>query len=262
MSLPTRKLAVFSVLSALSMGAMFLVARLSQSEGYHHFADSRSFFGVPNFLNVASNAVFILVGIVGLGSMKSRPIGGEMKTIYTLLFGGIVLVGLASGYYHWRPNDNTLVWDRLPMTIVFMSLFAATVSELISKRLGFGLLFPLILVGIGSVWWWHYTESAGHGDLRPYIWVQFYPVLFIPLLLVLYHRQVSRSVVLCLCWVVAWYGIAKVFEALDWRIYKAISISGHTLKHLAASVSCWYLVLLFRIKYRVTKKGDVTSQER
>ena len=254
MSLPIRKLAVFSVLSALSIGAMFLVPRVNQSEGYHHFADSRSYCGVPNFLNVASNAVLILVGIIGLRSMKSRPIGGETKTIYSLLFGGIVLVGLGSGYYHCHPNDNTLVWDRLPMTIVFMSLLGATLAELISKRLGFWLLFPLILVGIGSVWWWHVTESEGNGDLRPYIWVQFYPVLFIPLLLGLFHRQVSKPVVVCLCWVVAWYGIAKVFEVLDWPIYKAICISGHTLKHLAAGVSCWYLVVLFRIKYRVTKK--------
>ena len=163
MTYSTGKLAIFSALSVLSIGVMFLVPRLGQSEAYHHFADSRSLWGVPNFLNVASNAVFICVGMVGLKLVNSRPIGGEIKTIYSLLFGGVILVGLGSGYYHWNPNDNTLVWDRLPMTIVFMSLFAATLSELISKRLGFGLLFPLILVGMGSVWWWHFTELEGNG---------------------------------------------------------------------------------------------------
>jgi hypothetical protein len=35
------------------------------------------------------------------------------------LFLGIFLTGFGSSYYHWNPNDDTLFWDRLPMTLCF-----------------------------------------------------------------------------------------------------------------------------------------------
>jgi hypothetical protein len=169
------------------------------------------------------------------------------------LFVGIILVGPGSAFYHLHPGNGTLVWDRLPMTIVFMSLLAATISEVISEQFGIGLLFPLIIIGILSVMWWHYTEGRGRGDLRPYIWVQFYPATFIALLLGLFYREVPKPVLTALFWVVFWYGIAKVFEVLDLTIYKAIGVSGHTLKHLAAGVSCWYLVVLFKRKFAASE---------
>ena len=36
-----------------------------QPAAYHDFADQRAFLGVPNFLNVASNGLFVLVGAAG-----------------------------------------------------------------------------------------------------------------------------------------------------------------------------------------------------
>mgnify|MGYP000700586186 CR=1 FL=1 len=30
------------------------------------------------------------------------------------------------------------------------------------------LLMPLVLLGVLSVWYWYFTESTGHGDLRAY----------------------------------------------------------------------------------------------
>ena len=32
---------------------------------------------------------------------------------------------------------------------------------------------PLLLAGVAAVLYWHVTEQAGHGDLRPYLLVQF-----------------------------------------------------------------------------------------
>ena len=42
---------------------------------------------------------------------------------------GVGLVAVGSSYYHWRPNNARLVWDRLPMTVGFMSLIAVVLSE-------------------------------------------------------------------------------------------------------------------------------------
>jgi hypothetical protein len=33
------------------------------------------------------------------------------------------------------------------------------------------------MAGLGSVLWWHEGEVRGHGDLRPYALVQFYPLV-------------------------------------------------------------------------------------
>ena len=67
--------------------------------------------------------------------------------------------------------------------------------------------------------YWHWTEVQGRGDIRLYGLVQFYPVLFIPLLLWLFFDPAYWPAILSLVWVVVWYVFAKVAEALDRPIY-------------------------------------------
>lgn len=245
----TQKIRLLLVCTILAIPAVFLLHPIAQSLSFHNFADHRSWLGIPNFGNVASNLPFLIVGIIGLLLTWKASVTSSIRLIYTILFIGVLLTGLGSGYYHSDPNNNTLVWDRIPMTIVFMSLLSATVAELISKRWGIQLLLPLVLLGIVSVWWWHYTENNGHGDLRLYYLIQYYPMLFIPLILWLFYDPVHKPILKCLTWVVIWYVIAKLFEQLDYPIANTLGISGHTLKHLAAAISTWYFVLLFRQQY-------------
>ncbi len=47
-------------------GSIFFVYPIAQDPAYHLFADLRSWLGIPNFGNVASNAGFPVVGMVGL----------------------------------------------------------------------------------------------------------------------------------------------------------------------------------------------------
>lgn len=86
-----------------------------------------------------------------------------------MIFLGIFLTGFGSSYYHWNPNDSTLFWDRLPMTLSFMAILAVVVEERISARLGAVLLWPLLATGLLSLLLWRST-----GDLRLYGWVQFF----------------------------------------------------------------------------------------
>ncbi|HEY1200213.1 MAG TPA: hypothetical protein VGE79_04485, partial [Niastella sp.] len=52
--------------------------------------------------------------------------------------------------------------------------------------------------------------------------------------------------------VVGWYVIAKVLEKFDVKIYALTGfLSGHSLKHLAAAVATWYMVVMFSRKYIV-----------
>ena len=102
--------------------------------------------GVPNFSDVASNVSFLLVGIAGLTLCLRNRFAGVAAT-WTVFFTAVALVSFGSAYYHWRPDNNTLLWDRLPMAIGFMAMFVALLSESIDERLGRLLLAPALIVG-------------------------------------------------------------------------------------------------------------------
>jgi Ceramidase len=229
---------------------VFCLPHIPQSTTYHHFCDERRLLGIPDFANVVSNVVFLVTGVAGFLSLKKAAANSRIKLIYSFVFAGVVLTGLGSAYYHSSPDNATLVFDRLPMTIVFMGLVAAVIAEGIGVTAGTLLLGPLLIVGIGSVIWWHVTESRGAGDLRLYVLVQYYPLALIPAILLLFPGEAIARGWPSLLWAFGWYGLAKVAESADCGIYHALGVvSGHTLKHLGAGISTWLLVKRFRVMY-------------
>ena len=130
---------------------------IHQDPAYHRFADARAWLGVPNAWNVWSNLPFVIVGLAALQWLARQPV--PHRKMWAVFFIGITLTGFGSAYYHWNPNNDTLVWDRLPMTISFMAFFAALLAERVSERAGNWLLMPLLAAGIGSVVYWHYTDD-------------------------------------------------------------------------------------------------------
>lgn len=213
-------------------------APILQDRGYHVFADGRSCLGIANFGNVASNLLFLLAGIVGAVHVwRSRS--GAWRS-WLVFFAGVALVFFGSAYYHGAPDDDTLVWDRLPMTVAFMGLFAALVSEHLGARYEMRLLAAALATGMFSVFWWQYG-----GDLRIYIWVQGAPLLAIPYVIAAFPgRYTHRHYLL---YGVGLYVLAKMAELLDHQVYAATgaAISGHSLKHLlaAAAVLCVWQML-------------------
>jgi hypothetical protein len=166
---------------------------------------------------------------------------------YSGFFLGVALTSVGSAYYHFAPSNGTLIWDRLPMTIAFVSFFAAVVVERISLKAGLWLLLPLILLGISSVAYWNLTELHGRGDLRPYGYVQAYPLLGIPLVILLFPASYTRTADLLI--VGGIYVLAKVFELFDRPIYDlAHIVSGHTLKHLVAALSAYWALRMLQLR--------------
>jgi hypothetical protein len=239
----SHRLYLLALLTLLAFIVMLTLKPISQATAYHHFCDTRTLWGIPNFANVISNFPFLVIGIAGLARLRRNFVAAPIRASYCCLFIGIALTGIGSTYYHWSPNDDTLVFDRLPITIVFMSLLAAVTGESIGPRMAAVTLIPLLLAGAGSIWWWHYS-----GDLRPYVLVQYYPILLIPAILLLFPSQAGNRGWPPLLWAIGWYALAKVFDQLDCPIYSLGGlVSGHTLKHLAAAVSTALLVKRFRI---------------
>ena len=221
-----------------SLALVLSYAPSGQDPQYHAFADRRGFFGIPNFLDVASNLGFLVVGLAGL-KLCVRDHRGVPGNGWAVLFAGVALVGVGSAYYHLNPSSPTLVWDRLPMTVGFMGLFVALLGEYVSERLGAVILVPAILLGVSSVVYWR-----GTGDLRFYLWVQLIPLLLIPVLMILYRAKYSHQWMLVAA--LGWYALGKAAETGDEKIFVASygTISGHTMKHLLSAMGCATILLM------------------
>jgi hypothetical protein len=244
-----QRVAILIGLLVAGLAGLLFVAPFPQDLDYHNLADTRMFLGIPNFNDVVSNAGFALVGVLGLvavagvnrqllfvKSVDARP--------YLIFFSGVALVSLGSAWYHWEPSNESLLWDRLPMSVAFMAFAAAIIADRIHARAGnTWLLVVLIILGLLSLLYWHYTEQQGRGDLRFYTFVQFYPVILLPVALWLFpdYRYVPGRYI---AWVFAWYGLSKVLEYFDARVFEMLgyTISGHTLKHLAAAASAFVVL--------------------
>ena len=97
---------------------------IAQNQAYHDFADRGQFLGIPNFFAVISNIPFLLVGIAGLRYCRSSLLL-SYRLAWVIFFAGVAIISAGSAWYHLNPNNDALVWDRLPMTIAFMGLLAA-----------------------------------------------------------------------------------------------------------------------------------------
>jgi hypothetical protein len=160
---------------------------------------------------------------------------------------GVMLTGVGSAYYHAAPGNFRLIWDLLPMTLAFVSLTDTTIVERISMETGLRLLLPLLVAGAASVIYWYHGELLGHGDLRFYLFVQFFSPVAIAMLVCLFPPRYTRTMDLCIAFVL--FMLAKLCELLDKQIYSLGGIvSGHTLKHLAAALSSFWILRMLWLR--------------
>ncbi len=228
------------------VGTLLLLNPIPQDLAYHDFADKRTIFGIPNFWDVISTGPMFFIGLYGTyQSLKnwSKREGIVAKLIPLFLCLGIFIACFGSAYYHWAPDNNTLVWDRLPMTFMFMPLFSLLIYDFIGRRQGEIAFWFLIPLGVFSVFYWQYTESIGQGDLRFYAFVQFFPMLIAPFVLWLFPKKTQY--VKYIFHILGWYIVAKLCEHFDKAIFELLGFwSGHTLKHLFSCLTLYYALKL------------------
>ena len=238
------EISFLSGLIILLILAIFLPS-IQQDQNYHNFADQRALFGVNNAFDTLSNLAFIIVGILGLFNFynnKFIKISNSFSVILNLFFISIILTGLGSGYYHLSPNDFTLVFDRLALTLVFTFILAMLASIRISERSGFHTLAELIIVAPLSVLLWNYN-----GNLTPYAVLQFGGIVIIALTLLLTKAPKQSP---CFASLIILYGFAKLAEFYDVEIFKLSQnlISGHTLKHLIGAIAVLIFISPLKVK--------------
>jgi uncharacterized membrane protein YwzB len=224
--------------------AIFLPA-IAQNQNYHNFIDQRTFFRIKNASNTLSNLAFIVVGLWGLINFyknKYIKISNSFSVLLNLFFISIILTGLGSSYYHLSPNDFTLVFDRLALSLTFAVILAMLANIRISERSGFHTLAELIILAPLSVLLWNYN-----GNLTPYAVLQFGGIIIIVLTLLLTKAQKQSP---CFTSLIILYGFAKLAEFYDVEIFNLSQnlISGHTLKHLIGALAVLVFISPLKIK--------------
>lgn len=242
----------FALLAPLAV--LLSLDPIPQSLAYHDFADRRTILGVPNFADVVSSLVFLAVGLWGLAG-AARWEGEEARLSWRAFFAAMVLLGFGSVWYHLSPDNDTLVWDRLAIGLACSALLVAILAENVAPCIQRWGLAPALLLGAGSVVYWH-----GSDDLRFYVWVQLAPLLAVPAAIALFPPRYSHR-----AWLLAGlacYGAAKLAELADAEVFEATGhvLGGHTAKHLLAALApvCVHLMLLRRRAHRPpdTRRAD------
>lgn len=242
---------ILLVLALLLAAAM--LPPTPQSVLYHEFADQRSYWNIPNFLNVVSNLILLVVGIAGLlylkkeaTSQRHQPSSTEVR-LYRLVFVSTGAACLGSMYYHWEPNLISLFWDRLPIAIGFTSLLAATLVERFTTHWLNYFVVLLPIAGAMSTLYWLWSEINHAGNLNFYIAAQFCSIGLILLLIAGFpsrHTHASQ-----IYRVMFFYGLAKLAEIADQEIYQLGNIiSGHTLKHVLAGFAAYFILRMLKIR--------------
>jgi hypothetical protein len=165
---------------------------ISQDKTYHDFADNITRYGIPRFGDVVTNIPFFFIGLYGLTVVK--------RLDHRFLFLGFMLTAFGSGYYHWNPNNYSLVYDRLGMSIALMGLFCAVCADYGVK---WAKLYPFMFFGIVSVLYW-----AKFDELVPYAIMQFGSIFYSVFLLLMKKNPYETRLYLFLA-----YGSYAVVES-------------------------------------------------
>lgn len=257
-----RRVAVVLAVVVVAVVGVSVLPPISDEPSYLRFADTRGLAGLPNFADVVSNLAFVVAGALGVAFVLGIRLGTRTfarpseRWTYFVFFAGVFLAGFGSAYFHLAPDSVRLAVDRIPITVALMGFLAATVADRVGPRLGVALLVPLAAAGLGSVVFWFRGELTGAGDLRPYVLVQYLPMVLVPLLCFLYPSRYTHGASV---WgALALYGLAKLGEVCDAAVLSVGHIvSGHTLKHVLGGLAAWWLLRM--LQNRGLKGGATTA---
>ncbi|GAB3522767.1 ceramidase domain-containing protein [Photobacterium alginatilyticum] len=237
----------------------FYFSPITQSRNFYDYADQRTFLGVSNFFNVISNLPFLLVGLLGLKRFRTHHLNAiepRIRLLYPSFFIGLVAAFFGSSYYHLVPNAFTLMLDRIPITIAFITLYCIVLSEYIKPAIGYRLVIPATLYGLLSVVYWYATDVInGRGDLSAYVLVQVIPIIHLPLIIGLFTSPFSHGSYYL--YALLAYVLAKWVESNDEQLYALLGgISGHSVKHLLAALGGYMIYLGWIKRVKNTTAGS------
>jgi predicted membrane channel-forming protein YqfA (hemolysin III family) len=214
--------------------------------GGNCFADTRAWLGIPNAIDVLSNVPFAVFGLWGVFLLSRCKTTRAQRLLLQVFFAGLLLTSVGSMTYHLIPNNDTLLWDRAGMAVAFAGVLGLAASERVSERAGRCLaLLTLLFAGL-ALWVWQAT-----GDVLPWGVLQFGGMaVVIGLAFVI---ALDNRLGVSLWALIAFYGVAKVLESADHAVFEATGnwISGHSLKHVMASLAALPVLLALRVSKKL-----------
>lgn len=226
-----------AVLLAAVLGLLALAAcglPLAQDPAFHGFADRRPWLGIPNAADVLSNLPFALAAVWGLRLLQRLPAGaldGAQRAMAALFFAGLGLTAAGSAWYHWAPDQAGLAVDRACMAVAFAGLLGLAVADRVGARAGWATGLVLLPAGLASIAVWLHD-----GNLLPWACLQGGGIVLLLWLGLLAPPAAALRV--RWLWVIAAYAAAKLAEQADHALFAHGGwLSGHTLKHLLASLA-------------------------
>lgn len=243
-------LAALAILGALLGDALAQMLHLQlNAHGHTHlyahghpFVDARAILGIPNAGDVLSNLPFAVLGIWGFGALYRAPVvHTATRQAATVFFLGLLLTCCSSSFYHWAPDAWGLAVDRAGMAVAFAGVLGLACAERVSLR--------------AAPWVWGSVLAAGFlaialnysaGVIAPWAVVQFGGMAVVLWM----TAQRPQPGALGVRWdvLIAWYALAKLLELGDATVFQATGhlVSGHSLKHIAASLAAWPVINALR----------------
>ena len=113
LSTPAAEAALAAAVGALALAAV-LAPATGLPAGYHDFADQRGWHGLPNAMDVLSNAPFAALGVWGLAWLRraATRVGAAQRALAALFFVGLIATAACSAGYYMHPDHAGLCLDR------------------------------------------------------------------------------------------------------------------------------------------------------
>lgn len=226
----------------------FFLGALPQWASYHDLADTRVYLGIPRAGDVLTNLAILAAGFWGWSIGSRVHLSAGERPAFWLLVVGTILTAIGSAWYHLAPSNPTLVWDRLPMTLVMAALLTLVLADRLDGRHARAALVPLVTLGVAGVAWWGISEMLGHGDLLLYGIVRIGTMVMLAVLLLVWPGRTRGD-----AWLWGSFCIAiamMVAERFDREIFETTGhvVSGHNIKHVLAGgvIACMFGWLLRR----------------
>lgn len=203
----------------------------------HPFVDARTLWGIPNAMDVLTNAPLALAGLWGLQALRGRALPAATQLAALVFFAGLLTTGFGSAWYHWAPDPTGLAWDRMGMAVTFAGALALAVAERVGQAPASQALRVLLPLGVLSA-----VLPASNGNVLPWAVLQFGGMALIVWLAL--RKSVSGAIGIRLGALIGLYALAKVLELGDATVFHATvdTLSGHSLKHLVAALAAWPVI--------------------
>ena len=228
---------------------------LPQDPAYHLLADTRTYLGiVARAGDVLTNLAILAAGLFGLALRNRMTVAPEARTAVNMLITASILTAFGSVYYHWAPANATLIWDRLPMAIVLMSLLALVMADRVHPLFARDAVWPFTALGVASVILWGVSEAMGQGDVLLYLIVRIGTGAAIAFLLIL--RQPRHTGTMWLVAALISEIIMASFERFDHEVFRLTGglVSGHSMKHVMAGGGLAFVFWWLRARKTLTAK--------